>query len=48
MACYPSNGKQMVYAPRNCNEKTMSICANYWKGLGNEFARPFIMEYVEI
>lgn len=25
--------------------KTMAIMANYWKGYGNEFARPYVMEF---
>lgn len=28
--------------------KTMSLMANYWKGYGNEFARPYVLEYEEI
>jgi len=28
--------------------KTMSLMANYWKGYGNEFARPYVLEYEEV
>ena len=43
IACYPSGKKKTVYVTGN-SQKVMSICANYWKGYGNEFARPYVME----
>ena len=43
LACYPSGKKKCVYVTNNSN-KVMSICANYWKVYGNEFARPYVLE----
>ena len=42
-ACYPSGKKKMVYVTSD-SQKVMSICANYWKGYGNEFASPYVLE----